>query len=340
VPETHVGARLAGDRAEFGSVATQRGVIRRFVQAARRRFRWTSAPPPASGLPRGELRRHQARPCFGPAVCVCDLAEWAAIHAPEVTLQPPGRHQRKGIDVLGDADDGRELGFDTKVIGGDNSAEAKGAAGQNDVLYHWVNAGTADAVDINPLGVVMVAPRWNPERHARAIALMQARDEQHRKNSRPLVLLYRAIDTSGALVDVRLSETRNMAAVRAVFRSAKRSPASRRPGSRRTDTTVTQKRSGPNLATKCGIGPIAASIIGLSWIIVASRAGNNRCLGSRAALGGFVEVMTNCEPSSGPVQTAINMFPPIHKLQSSPGPSRCSASASTRRSSYTCWREP
>src|SRR5580698_5543880 len=33
--------------------------------------------------------------------------------------------------------------------------------------------------------------------------------------------LYRAIDTSGALVDVRLSETRDMAAARAFFRSAK-----------------------------------------------------------------------------------------------------------------------
>jgi transposase-like protein len=33
--------------------------------------------------------------------------------------------------------------------------------------------------------------------------------------------LYRAIDTSGALVDVRLSETRDMAATMAFFRSAK-----------------------------------------------------------------------------------------------------------------------
>src|SRR6202158_6002508 len=33
--------------------------------------------------------------------------------------------------------------------------------------------------------------------------------------------LYRAIDTSGALVDVRLSETRDMAAAKAFFRSAK-----------------------------------------------------------------------------------------------------------------------
>ena len=33
--------------------------------------------------------------------------------------------------------------------------------------------------------------------------------------------LYRAIDTSGALVDVRLSETRDLAAVKAFFQSAK-----------------------------------------------------------------------------------------------------------------------
>jgi putative transposase len=46
-------------------------------------------------------------------------------------------------------------------------------------------------------------------------------DETYVKVQGRWCYLYRAIDTSGALVDVRLSETRDMAAARAFFRSAK-----------------------------------------------------------------------------------------------------------------------
>jgi putative transposase len=46
-------------------------------------------------------------------------------------------------------------------------------------------------------------------------------DETYGKIQGRWCYLYRAIDTSGALVDVRLSETRDMAAARAFFRSAK-----------------------------------------------------------------------------------------------------------------------
>jgi transposase-like protein len=46
-------------------------------------------------------------------------------------------------------------------------------------------------------------------------------DETYVKIKSRWCYLYRAIDTSGALVDVRLSETRDMAAARAFFRSAK-----------------------------------------------------------------------------------------------------------------------
>jgi putative transposase len=46
-------------------------------------------------------------------------------------------------------------------------------------------------------------------------------DETYVKIQGRWCYLYRAIDTSGALVDVRLSETRDMAAARAFFRSAK-----------------------------------------------------------------------------------------------------------------------
>src|SRR6185437_15849268 len=46
-------------------------------------------------------------------------------------------------------------------------------------------------------------------------------DETYVKVQGRWCYLYRAIDTSGALVDARLSETRDMAAARAFFRSAK-----------------------------------------------------------------------------------------------------------------------
>jgi putative transposase len=46
-------------------------------------------------------------------------------------------------------------------------------------------------------------------------------DETYVKVQGRWCYLYRAIDTSGTLVDVRLSETRDMAAARAFFRSAK-----------------------------------------------------------------------------------------------------------------------
>src|SRR6201994_3509995 len=46
-------------------------------------------------------------------------------------------------------------------------------------------------------------------------------DETYVKIQGRWCYLYRAIDSSGALVDVRLSETRDMAAARAFFRSAK-----------------------------------------------------------------------------------------------------------------------
>jgi putative transposase len=71
--------------------------------------------------------------------------------------------------------------------------------------------------------------------------------------------LYRAIDRLVVLVDVRLSEKRDMAAAKAFFRSTKAvtgiTPARVTTdghdcyprASRRTDTTVTRARSGLNL---------------------------------------------------------------------------------------------
>jgi putative transposase len=107
--------------------------------------------------------------------------------------------------------------------------------------------------------------------------------------------LYRAIDTSAALVDVRLSETRDMAAAMAFFQSAKTVTAITPARVTPTGTTVTRERSEANSAQMRVIGPIGISTTGLSRIIAASRVDTNRCAGSRAAppLRGFVEATTS-----------------------------------------------
>ena len=71
------------------------------------------------------------------------------------------------------------------------------------------------------------------------------------------VCLYCAIDRSGVPVDVMLSETRDMAAAKAFFRSAKTVSVLRRHGSRPTGTTATGGRSAASWADMCGTGPAA-----------------------------------------------------------------------------------
>ena len=145
-------------------------------------------------------------------------------------------------------------------------------------------------------------------------------------------------------MDVRLSGTRDMAAARAFFRSAK------------LVTGIT-----PDRVTTDGHDSYPRAIdteLGGHVRHRTNRYLNNRieqdhrgikgrylqCAGSRAAdpLQGFVEATTNYETSSAAHQTATNLFPPMTAdCTSSPAPSRCSAfcrphegSAPSRTSNY------
>ena len=138
-------------------------------------------------------------------------------------------------------------------------------------------------------------------------------DETYVKVQGRWCYLYRAIDTSGALVDVRLSETRDMAAAKAFFRSAKMVTGIT-PARVTTDGHDSYPRAiRTELGEVCAIGPISISTTGSNRIIAASKADTNQCAGSRVlrALRGSVEVTTNCETSSASDQTATNVFPPI-----------------------------
>ena len=139
-------------------------------------------------------------------------------------------------------------------------------------------------------------------------------DETYVKIQGRWCYLYRAIDTSGALVDVRLSETRDMAAARAFFRSAK-AVTGITPARVTTDGHDSYPRA---IDTELGSHvrhrtKIAISTIELSKIIAGSKADTDRCLGSRAALPlpDFVEAMTNCAAFFDPAQPATNSFPRI-----------------------------
>ena len=74
--------------------------------------------------------------------------------------------------------------------------------------------------------------------------------------------VYRAIDSTGALVDVLFSERRDMRAARAFFRSAK-AVTGITPD---RVTTATRARSRPSWAGRCGTGPAATSITGWNKI--------------------------------------------------------------------------
>ena len=90
-------------------------------------------------------------------------------------------------------------------------------------------------------------------------------DETYLKVDGRWCYVYRAIDSTGALVDVMFSEHRDMKAARAFFRSARTvtprksqaiSLASPRTGSRPTATTATRAPSAPSWAKGCGTGPV------------------------------------------------------------------------------------
>jgi transposase-like protein len=65
--------------------------------------------------------------------------------------------------------------------------------------------------------------------------------------------LYRAIDRAGALVDVILSEHRDLAAAKAFFRSAKAATGVTPDRVTRTATMPIPGHSGQNSAAMCGI---------------------------------------------------------------------------------------
>jgi putative transposase len=69
--------------------------------------------------------------------------------------------------------------------------------------------------------------------------------------------LYRAIDRAGALVDVMLSEHRDLVAAQAFFRSAKAVTGLPRIGSPRTATMPVPGQSGPSSVAMCGIAQVA-----------------------------------------------------------------------------------
>ena len=127
--------------------------------------------------------------------------------------------------------------------------------------------------------------------------------------------LYRAIDRSGALVDVMFSEHRDMAAAKAFFRSAK-TVTGVTPDRVTTDGHDSYPRAiRTKLGKACGTAPAATSTIDWSRITVASKAATSRCVGSSAhdQRAGSVEATTNCVTSSVPAPALINMFPPTHR---------------------------
>ena len=124
--------------------------------------------------------------------------------------------------------------------------------------------------------------------------------------------LYRAIDRSGALVDVMFSEHRDMAARRRSSNQPRWSPGSRPIGSPRMGTTAIQGRSGPRWAKVCGIATASISTTDWSKIIAASKADTVRCVGSSAPdrLETSVAPTTNCVTSSVLAPEPISRSPP------------------------------
>jgi len=124
--------------------------------------------------------------------------------------------------------------------------------------------------------------------------------------------LYRAIDRNGALVDVMLSEHRNLAAAKRFFRSAK-TVTGVIPNPVTTDGhNPIPRPSGWSSAAARGIGQIATSTIASSRIIV--RPDVDRCSASKASYqqDDIAAVTTNSGTSSAPDLACANIFPPLH----------------------------
>ena len=94
-------------------------------------------------------------------------------------------------------------------------------------------------------------------------------DETYIKARGRWCYLYRAIDRDGALVDVMLSERRDLAAAKRFFRSAKAVTGASLIGSPVMDTMPIRGRSTPSSARTSSTGPTCISIIDWNRIIEA-----------------------------------------------------------------------
>jgi putative transposase len=124
--------------------------------------------------------------------------------------------------------------------------------------------------------------------------------------------LYRAIDRSGALVDVMFSEHRDMAAAKAFFESAK-TITGVTPDRVTTDGHDSYPRAiRTTLAPVCGIATASISITDWSKIIAASKAATVRCAGSSAhdRLANSAAPTTSCVTFSVPAPEPISKSPP------------------------------
>jgi hypothetical protein len=122
--------------------------------------------------------------------------------------------------------------------------------------------------------------------------------------------LYRAIDRDGALVDVMLSEHRDLAAARAFFRSAK--AVTGITPDRVTTDAMMHIPERPSSASMCGIGRVGISTTDLSRTIAASSIDVDPWLAKRVLCQrhATAAAMTNCETFYDVDPVCVNMFPP------------------------------
>ena len=124
--------------------------------------------------------------------------------------------------------------------------------------------------------------------------------------------LYRAIDRSGALVDVMFSGHRTWPPRRRSSSRRRWSLVSRPAGLPRMDTTVILVRSERCWAPMCDIAIASISTTDWSKIIAAPRADTVRCAGSSARdqLADSAAPSTSCVTFSVPVPEPISKSPP------------------------------
>jgi transposase-like protein len=162
--------------------------------------------------------------------------------------------------------------------------------------------------------------------------------------------VYRAIDSTGALVDVLFSEHRDMKAARAFFRSAKAVTGTT------PDRVTTDGHDSYPRAIRTELGKAVRhrtnrslnnrleqdhrGLKGRYWPMLGSNAPNQR--------RGSVELTTSCATTFAPAPAATNTSPPsAADCSSSSGPRWGSASwkrpdrpcSRFENTGYTCWRE-